>query len=153
MFTGKTPRVCALSCLIVLGLASASPGQPVRRVPAEFEPQEAIWLQWPGRWEKTYEPAYAEITNVIVLYQRACTSSTTQTPIRRPGAHRDHQLRPRQVETRIIANITWHSIANENAWMRDNGPVYVSTGWGDEDSGLGLRRLGGSLREHPVRKR
>jgi agmatine/peptidylarginine deiminase len=22
-------------------------------------------------------------------------------------------------------NITWHRIANENAWMRDNGPVYV----------------------------
>ena len=26
-----------------------------RRVPAEWEPQEAIWLQWPGEWEKTYE--------------------------------------------------------------------------------------------------
>ena len=28
-----------------------------RRVPAEWEPQEAIWLQWPGEWEKTYEEA------------------------------------------------------------------------------------------------
>ena len=26
-----------------------------RRVPAEWEPQEAIWLQWPGPWEKTYD--------------------------------------------------------------------------------------------------
>jgi agmatine/peptidylarginine deiminase len=24
----------------------------LKRVPAEWEPQEAIWLQWPGRWEK-----------------------------------------------------------------------------------------------------
>ena len=122
LFTGKTPRVCALSCLIVLGLASASPGQPVRRVPAEFEPQEAIWLQWPGRWEKTYEPAYAQITNVIVLYEtvhilydsnrirdeaRAAITNTN------PPGNPDHP------------NIVWHAIANENAWMRDNGPVYA----------------------------
>ena len=69
MFAGKTLRVCALSCLVVLGFAHASLGQPIRRVPAEFEPQEAIWLQWPGRWEKTYEPAFAQITNVIVQYE------------------------------------------------------------------------------------
>jgi agmatine deiminase len=69
VFAGKILRVCALSCLVVLGFASASLGQPVRRVPAEFEPQQAIWLQWPGRWEKTYEPAFAQITNVIVQYE------------------------------------------------------------------------------------
>ena len=22
-------------------------------------------------------------------------------------------------------NIVWHAVANDNAWMRDNGPVYV----------------------------
>jgi surfactin synthase thioesterase subunit len=58
------------TCLIVLAAASAAFAQPIRRVPAEFEPQEAIWLQWPGRFEKTYEPAYAEISNVIVQYQK-----------------------------------------------------------------------------------
>ena len=25
-----------------------------KRVPAEWEPQEAIWMQWPGFWEKSY---------------------------------------------------------------------------------------------------
>jgi len=122
LFTGKTPRVCALSCLIVLGLASASPGQPVRRVPAEFEPQEAIWLQWPGRWEKNYEPAYAQITNVIVLYEtvhilydsnRIRDEARTAITNTNPPGNPDHP------------NIVWHAIANENAWMRDNGPVYV----------------------------
>ena len=52
-----------LSCLIVLLSAGEAFKQPIRRVPAEFEPQEAIWLQWPGRFEKTYEPAYAQISN------------------------------------------------------------------------------------------
>jgi agmatine deiminase len=120
VFAGKPLRVCALSCLIVLGFANASLGQPVRRVPAEFELQEAIWLQWPGRWEKTYETAYAQITNVIVQYEKVhiLYDSTrirdeARTAITDEGGNPDH------------ANIIWHSIANENAWMRDNGPVYV----------------------------
>ena len=25
-----------------------------KRVPAEWEAQEAIWMQWPGYWEKEY---------------------------------------------------------------------------------------------------
>jgi len=36
-----------------------------KRVPAEWEPQEAVWLQWPGRWEKVYEPAFAQIASII----------------------------------------------------------------------------------------
>ena len=120
MFAAKTLRVCALSCLIVLGFARVSLGQPVRRVPAVFELQQAIWLQWPGRWEMTYEPAYAQITNVIVqyetihiLYDSNRIRDQARTAITNAGGNPDHP------------NIVWHSIANENAWMRDNGPVYV----------------------------
>ena len=40
-----------------------------RRVPAEWEPQEALWLQWPGPFEQTYVTAYAEITKVVAQYQ------------------------------------------------------------------------------------
>ena len=40
-----------------------------RRVPAEWEPQEALWLQWPGPFEQTYVTAYAKITNVVAQYQ------------------------------------------------------------------------------------
>jgi agmatine deiminase len=122
VLAGKTLRVCALSCLVVLGFAHASLGQPVRRVPAEFEPQEAIWLQWPGRWEKTYEPAFAQITNVIVQYEtvhilydsnRIRDEARTAISNTDPPGNPDHP------------NIVWHAIDNENAWMRDNGPVYV----------------------------
>ena len=35
----------------------------VRRVPAEWEPQEAIRLQWPGRWEKSHETAFARMSS------------------------------------------------------------------------------------------
>ena len=27
-----------------------------------------------------------------------------------------------------VTNITWHVIPVDNAWMRDNGPVYVTDG-------------------------
>jgi agmatine deiminase len=120
VFAGKTLRACALSCLFVLGFAHASLGQPVRRVPAEFEPQQAIWLQWPGRWEKMYELAYAQITNVIVqyetvhiLYDSPKIRGEAETAITNAGGNPGH------------LNIVWHAIGNENAWMRDNGPVYV----------------------------
>ena len=36
-----------------------------KRVPAEGEPQEAIWMQWPGYWEKDYEITFAKITEII----------------------------------------------------------------------------------------
>jgi agmatine deiminase len=107
-------------CLALLASASAADAQAVRRVPAEFEPQETIWLQWPGPFEKTYEPAYAQITNVIVqyqtlhiLYDRNVIRNQARTAITNAGGDPDH------------ANIVWHSVPNENAWMRDNGPVYV----------------------------
>jgi agmatine deiminase len=109
-----------LSCWILLGAASAASADPIRRVPAEFEPQAATWLQWPGRFEKDYEPAFAEISNVIVQYQTLHILYDTnrvredaRAAITAAGGDPDH------------TNIVWHAIANENAWMRDNGPVYV----------------------------
>ena len=41
-----------------------------RRVPAEWEPQEAIWLQWPGEWEKIYEEAFATLSCIIIQYEK-----------------------------------------------------------------------------------
>ena len=41
----------------------------LKRVPAEWEPQEATWLQWPGRWEKAYEDTIAKISDIISRYQ------------------------------------------------------------------------------------
>ena len=41
-----------------------------KRVPAEFEPQEAIWMQWPGYWEKNYETTFAKIADIISRYEK-----------------------------------------------------------------------------------
>lgn len=49
--------------------AAGTTADSTRRVPAEWEPQEAIWLQWLSRWEKIGETAFARKSNVIVRYE------------------------------------------------------------------------------------
>jgi agmatine deiminase len=112
-------RSILLAVLISSAMPSVSLAQ-IRRVPAEFEPQAAVWLQWPGNFESMYEPAYAEITNVIVqfqtlyiLYDGNGIKNQARAAITTAGGNPDHD------------KIVWLQIANENAWMRDNGPVYV----------------------------
>ena len=92
----------------------------LRRVPAEWEPQEAIWLQWPGPWEKTYEEAFAAFSCIIiqyerlhVLYQSPRVLSDAKTSPLKAGCNPDHDL------------IIWHDIPNDSAWMRDYGPIFV----------------------------
>ncbi len=91
-----------------------------RRVPAEWEPQEAIWIQWPGSYEKMFETAFAKMTKVIVEYQTLHIlvdskriEEQARDAITKVGANPNHQ------------KIVWHLIDNDSAWMRDNGPVYV----------------------------
>jgi len=100
---------------------SDTPPSPKQiRVPAEWEPQEAIWLQWPGRWEKVYEPSFAKMANVIVQYEKLhilvdsrTIENEARSAIANEGGDPNHN------------NIVWHTIGNDNAWMRDNGPIYV----------------------------
>ena len=45
-----------------------------KRVPAEFEPQEAIWMQWPGYWEKDYEITFAKDSGYYFPLRKASYS-------------------------------------------------------------------------------
>lgn len=109
------------SAFVIVGTTvSAGETIPVKRVPAEWEPQEAIWLQWPGRWEKSYESSFARLSNVIVqyetlhiLYDSPSVLAEARSSIKGENGDPDHP------------NIQWHWIKNNSAWMRDNGPIYV----------------------------
>jgi agmatine deiminase len=113
-------RSCLLCATLLIASAHIGCAPSTIRVPAEWEPQEALWLQWPGPWEKTYEPAYAEITKVVVRYQPLKIihgsneiKNQARAAITAAGGDPDHP------------SITYHLVPSENAWMRDNGPVYV----------------------------
>ncbi len=114
-----------LTCSISVWGLDAMAEQTVlgKRVPAEWEPQEAMWLQWPGPYEKSFEVAFVAMTGVIVQYQTLhvlCNSvqilKQAQAALENAGINRNHE------------NLVWHMIRNDNAWMRDNGPVYVIVG-------------------------
>ena len=92
----------------------------LKRVPAEWEPQEAIWLQWPGYWEKDYEQTIAKISDLIsryqtlrILYGSGKILKEAKKAIRSVGADPEN------------SNIRWQAAKYDNSWMRDNGPVYV----------------------------
>lgn len=101
-----------------------------RRVPAEWEPQAAVWLQWPQQWEAHFEPAFTEIIRAAAAHQ----------PVRLVAHDAATQRRGEGVLAAAgvsMQSISWHLIPNDNAWMRDNGPRYVQV-----DDGLVVQDWG-----------
>ena len=88
------------------------------RIPAEWEPHEATWMQWPGKYEKMYRNEFAEIIGVLQKYEPVVIVYST--PV----------LKKNAIDVLInknipLTNIRFENIGNDNAWMRDNGPIYV----------------------------
>jgi len=88
------------------------------RVPAEWEPHAATWLQWPGPYEKEMRPAFARVINVIRQYEPVHLLVGTKGDQKDASQFLQAQGVPQD-------NITWHTLPVDSAWMRDNGPVYV----------------------------
>jgi agmatine deiminase len=110
-------RPLLLTCLIALG-ASLPAAAQTRRVPAEFELQAAIWMQWPKGIERSYRPDFAAIIDTLeqyepihILVDDASARTQAQDYLSRRGVS--------------LANLHWHLIPYDWAWLRDNGPVWV----------------------------
>jgi len=91
------------------------------RVSAEWEPHAATWMQWPEDFEAGMRPAFADIIAVVQAYEpvHLLTSSEAQ------KAEAQRVLAEKGVPE---SNITWHVVPVDSAWMRDNGPIYVTDG-------------------------
>jgi agmatine deiminase len=89
------------------------------RVPAEWELHAATWIQWPTQWEADMRPAFADIIKIIQDYEpvHLLTGSLSE------KAEADKYLAERGIPN---TNITWHIVPVDSAWMRDNGPIYVT---------------------------
>ncbi len=87
------------------------------RMPAEFEPQEQIWMLWPGRndnWRDGGKPAqraFAEVAKAISRFEpvTVCVSACQYQNARAqlPG------------EIRVV------EMSNDDAWIRDCGPTFL----------------------------
>lgn len=91
------------------------------RVPAEWEPQGAIWMQWPGHYEAQLRPAFAEIIRSVKNHEPVHLLANSAKQKKAAQAF----LAKHAVSAR---NITWHQVPIDNAWMRDNGPIYLTDG-------------------------
>ena len=59
-----------VSSMNIISQASEVITHETKRVPAEWEPQEAVWMQWPGHWEKDYETTFAMMAKIISRYEQ-----------------------------------------------------------------------------------
>lgn len=94
------------------------------RMPAEWEPQEAIWLSWPHNrdtWPGAFEPVpgvFTEITREIAESQLVRINIADQTV-----AADVHRLLDSGGVT--MGNICFHLNPTNDCWVRDHGPIYV----------------------------
>jgi len=92
-----------------------------RRVPAEWEEQEATWIQWPTKYETSLRAPMARVIKVVQEYEAVHILTSTE----KEKAAAQTFLAKQGVEEK---NVIWHIIAIDNSWMRDNGPIYVTDG-------------------------
>lgn len=97
-------------------LISAFVGVPAlaERVPAEWETQEAVWLQWPKWIEKHLRNDMADAIAEIQAYE----------PVRLL-CHNGDDKRNAQRKLSGLSNVTYYIVKHDWCWMRDNGPVWV----------------------------
>lgn len=109
-----------LGCLSSGGKEMYSSNAAIR-VPAEWEPHAATWMQWPSAYESEMRPEFAQIINIIQNYEPVHLLTSSE------GEKRKAQ---KFLSKKGVPNtqITWHIVPVDNAWLRDNGPIYVTDG-------------------------
>jgi agmatine deiminase len=92
-------------------------------MPAEWEPQEAIWLSWPHRkatWPGHFRPIpakFAEIAATISRYEKVRINAAG--PLRKRAA----SLISRAGAD--MAHVEIFDIPTNDAWCRDHGPIFI----------------------------
>jgi agmatine deiminase len=130
-------------CTVMSVSASESVSGSNKRVPAEWEPQQSVWLQWPGKYERVFQPAFAQMAAIISRYQKLNILYASKA---------DHQ----QALQAIVAiggdtenaNIEWQQLPNDSAWMRDNGPLYLIEDGELRIQNWGFNAWGGAFGSH-----
>jgi len=93
------------------------------RMPAEWEPQAAIWLSWPHRlatWPEHFEPIPAKFAEIVALISRFEEVRLNCSRVRQAAA-RVHLRRARA----DLARVTLFDHPTDDAWCRDHGPIFI----------------------------
>jgi agmatine deiminase len=105
------------------GAAKQTPAALGFRMPAEWEPQEAVWLSWPhnyASWPGKFRPVPYQFANIVAAMARF-------QPVRINAAKKLHARARRLCERADanLANITFYDHPTNDAWCRDHGPIFV----------------------------
>jgi agmatine deiminase len=126
---------------------------PKYRMPAEWEPHEAVWLQWPhvgmrgiASYSRRLQSTWLEMTAIAADYVAVRIAANTQ-------AEADEVQRECARFGVNMGRVEVYSIPIDDVWARDNGPVFVKTndgglvatswnfnGWGESAAIIGRDR-------------
>ena len=96
----------------------------MKRVPAEWEPQRAVWIAWPHHlqtWPGHFQPIPGKFAEII----REIAKSTDVSVIGDPALRDDPTHRP--IISSVLENdrVEWINLATNDCWLRDYGPTFV----------------------------
>lgn len=105
-------------------MSSALP--TVSRVPAEWEPQEAVWLAWPHNretWPDTSHSKYSRYDRIPSLFAVFAKLIAESTPVRVLASQ--HVARDCEAMLQGESSIEVIDIPTNDCWIRDYGPSFV----------------------------
>jgi agmatine deiminase len=95
------------------------------RMPAEWEPHKATWLNWPHNltdWPgkmSAVQKVYAELVHKLAAVEDVCILVNSEKHEKRARKY----LEQAQAD---IANIHFHHLLTNRSWIRDYGPTFVA---------------------------
>ena len=105
-------------------MTSQTPAALGYRMPAEWEPHTATWLSWPRREGISFPdsfdrvlPTLRAMVEALIQSEKVCINVCS-------GAH---EAEARGVLRGLpMERISFHSIATNEPWCRDHGPVFLA---------------------------
>ncbi len=102
-------------------MSELSTTNPTLRLPAEWEPQDAVLLAWPHT-DSDWQPILEEISSVYLELVRTIQHRQTVIIISPEPARVTERLRRAKIEQ---INILIREIATNDTWTRDYGPLTI----------------------------
>src|SRR2546430_2512360 len=96
------------------------------RMPAEWEPQEAIWLAWPHNKLTWPDEMLAEVESAYIEIIRALHTGQKIKLLVNTVESRQRVRSILDLEGVALSQIVFVSIPTEDSWIRDYGPTFVT---------------------------
>lgn len=102
----------------------STPSQLGFRMPAEWEPQRAVWLAWPHKeesWPGAFEP-------IPAVFARLAAELSTDQVVEILVPHAELGAKARALIAQAggnLSNVRLREIATNDSWIRDFGPTFL----------------------------